>query len=119
MQQPEADATMQDDESNWEDIQDPNIPMDSEITLTAEGDEADVLREYSGVYVSCYYPSLVDTVTNMSILGPDIGLIIVLGANAFALGTLNGWSSSTLSLMLIFRGKLTCPIWRMPEHRSL
>lgn len=34
MQQPEADATMQDDESNWEDIQDPNIPMDSEITLT-------------------------------------------------------------------------------------
>ncbi|KIM74378.1 hypothetical protein PILCRDRAFT_828356 [Piloderma croceum F 1598] len=39
-----------DDEVNWEDFQDPNTPMDSEITLTGEGDEVEVLRELSGVH---------------------------------------------------------------------
>lgn len=49
---------MHDDKANWEDIQDPNIPMDSEITLTAQGDEVQVLQELSGVYVpcSCVFP---------------------------------------------------------------
>ena len=58
IQQPQADIIMHDDEANWEDIQDPNIPMDSEITLTAQGDEVQVLQELSGVYVpcSCVFP---------------------------------------------------------------
>jgi hypothetical protein len=52
IQQLQADFVMHDDnESNWEDIHDLNIPMDAGITLTAEGDEAEVLRELSGVYV--------------------------------------------------------------------
>ncbi|KIM78415.1 hypothetical protein PILCRDRAFT_11129 [Piloderma croceum F 1598] len=39
-----------DDDGNWEDLQDPSIPMDSKITLTAEGDEVKVLQEMLGVY---------------------------------------------------------------------
>lgn len=36
------------DDGDWEDLLDPSIPMDSEITLTAEGDEVELLREISG-----------------------------------------------------------------------
>jgi len=39
-----------DDDGDWEDLQDSSIPMDSKITLTAEGDEVEVLREISGVW---------------------------------------------------------------------
>lgn len=48
IQQPQGLAAAMDDDGDWEDLQDPSIPMDSEITLTAEGDEVEVLREISG-----------------------------------------------------------------------
>jgi len=48
IQKPQGLAAAMDDDGDWEDLQDPSIPMDSKITLTAEGDEVEVLREISG-----------------------------------------------------------------------
>jgi len=65
IQHPQADFAMRDDESNWEDIQDPNILMDSDMTLTAEGDEVEVLRELSGMCV--FFTCTASLNTNMGI----------------------------------------------------
>ena len=48
IQEPQGLAAAMGDDGDWEDLLDPSIPMDSEITLTAEGDEVKLLREISG-----------------------------------------------------------------------
>jgi hypothetical protein len=108
---------MHDDESNWEDIQDPNVPMDSQITLTGEGDEIEVLSELSGVYVSCLRASFLNA--NTRAVGTDIDPIIVLGLNAFALGRSNGRHNLMRLPMHILGGRLTRPIWKLTVKHLL
>ena len=55
VQQPHGPAAAMNDDDEWEDLQDLSVPMDTEITLTAEGDEVEILREMSGVCVHIKY----------------------------------------------------------------
>ena len=107
----EADVSMRDEESDWEDTEDPNVPMG---TLTGEGDKVEVLLELSGVCVSCSSLN-----ANTRVVNTDAESIIVLGANVFAVGRSNGRSTLTLSPMHILPRRPTRPIWKLTEPHLL
>ena len=111
IQHPEADVSMRDEESDWEDTEDPNVPMG---TLTGEGDKVEVLLELSGVCVSCSSLN-----ANTRVVNTDAESIIVLGANVFAVGRSNERSRLTLSPIHILPGRPTHPIWKLTEPHLL
>jgi hypothetical protein len=109
----EADVSMRDEESDWEDTEDSNVPMGA---LTGEGDKVEVLLELFGVCVSC---SSVFLNANTRVVDTDVESIIVLGANVFAVGRSNGRSRLTLSPMHILPRRPTRPIWKLTEPHLL